>query len=179
MPSTWKFRRCFDQWTTLGGNDTYLSFFSPNGFRHSDGRARSMARSARKAKPSAPSLMAALAEDDPPVDLAASPAAQASARESPVATADAPAEERLDAVRAIANLARDASEVERPNAARALAQAAESLHEILTHEHGVDGREVLGVMVASLRVRARSVLRGAIFRRPFSSRLPTASSRPF
>lgn len=155
-----------------------LSFFSPNGFRHSDGRARSMARSARKAKPSAPSLMAALAEDDPPVDLAASPAAQASARESPVATADAPAEE-IDAVRAIANLARDASEVERPNAARALAQAAESLHEILTHEHGVDGREVLGVMVASLRVRARSVLRGAIFRRPFSSRLPNASSRPF
>jgi hypothetical protein len=178
MPSTWKFRRCFDQWTTLGGNDTYLSFFSPNGFRHSDGRARSMARSARKAKPSASSLMAALAEDDPPVDLAASLAAQASARESPVATADAPAEERLDAVRAIANLA-DASEVERPNAARALAQAAESLHEILTHEHGVDGREVLGVMVASLRVRALSVLRGAFFRRPFSSRLPNTSSRPF
>ena len=138
-----------------------------------------MARSARKAKPSAPSLMAALAEDDPPVDLAASPAAQASARESPVATADAPAEERLDAVRAIANLARDASEVERPNAARALAHAAESLHEILTHEHGVDGREVLGVMVASLRVRALSVLRGAFFRRPFSSRLPNTSSRPF
>ena len=101
--------------------------------------------------------MAALAEDDPPVDLAASPAAQASARESPVATADAPAEETaLDAVRAIATMARDASEAERPNVARALAHAAESLHEILTHEHGVDGREVLDVMVASLRVRARS-----------------------
>jgi hypothetical protein len=140
-----------------------------------------MARSARKAKPSAPSLMAALAEDDPPVDLAGSPAAQASARASPVANgADAPAEETaLDAVRAIATMARDASEAERPNVARSLAHAAENLHEILTHEHGVDGREVLGVMVASLRVRARSVLRGAIFRRPFSSRLPNASSRPF
>ena len=137
-----------------------------------------MARSARKAKPSAPSLMAALAEDDPPVDLAASPAAQAS-RASLRSRPRTPAEKMLDAVRAIANLARDASEVERPNAARALAHAAESLHEILTHEHGVDGREVLGVMVASLRVRARSVVRGAIFRRPFSSRLPNASSRPF
>ena len=132
-----------------------------------------MVRSARKAKPSAPSLMAALAEDDPPVDLAGSSAAQASARASPVALTT------IDAVRAIATMARDASEAERPNVARALAHAAESLHEILTHDHGVDGREVLDVMVASLRVRARSVLRGAIFRRPFSSRLPNASSRPF
>ena len=143
--------------------------------------SRMAGRSARRAV-TKPVLMTALttsADDAPPVELTLSPdATETSAHSSPVAPIDAPASWHLDAVAAIASLANQVQQTS-PNAAKALSKAAESLHSILTHERGVDSREVLDVMVASLRVsitrlvfREEGIDRFPFFLMPFFSSLP-------
>lgn len=127
------------------------------------------ARSSRRAVP-APVSMAALAsgtEDDPPVELHGSPGETPDVGQlSPVARVDPGEPRHLDAVAEIVALARHVSTT-RPGPGKALTHAAKRLHAVLTHAHGVDGREVLDVMVASLRVRAHDF--APDLSRPFSS----------
>ena len=129
-----------------------------------------MAKGKAKKRAGAPAPVAS-SDDDPPVS---SPTLSLSRIEGEEGSATGDSRDATDGVgrhlHAVAAIESLASVAGTPSAARALTLAAERLREALTRGKGVDGHEVLEVMVTSLDVRlaSRANTSGCVAGVPFS-----------
>ena len=128
-----------------------------------------MAKGKAKKRAGAPAPVAS-SDDDPPVS---SPTLSLSRIEGEEGSATGDSRDATDGIghlHAVAAIESLASVAGTPSAARALTLAAERLREVLTRGKGVDGHEVLEVMVTSLDVRlaSRANTSGCVAGVPFS-----------